>query len=69
MFSGYGCKIFESPWGSPVLVGDEDGDVKLFRMGMGEDIGMKSGNRDGDGDGDGGGDRDEEWERGWGLEI
>ncbi|GJW62565.1 hypothetical protein Tco_0111900 [Tanacetum coccineum] len=40
------CKIFESSWGSPILVGDEDGDVKLFRMGMGEDIGMKSGNGD-----------------------
>ncbi|GKD14993.1 hypothetical protein Tco_1199400 [Tanacetum coccineum] len=45
-----GRKIPESPWGSPIPIGDGDGDVNRFP----------------DGDGDGDGDRDEAEKRGWG---
>ncbi|GJY78691.1 hypothetical protein Tco_0484492, partial [Tanacetum coccineum] len=36
----HGRKIFESPWGSPISIGDGDGDVNRF----------PDGDEDGDGD-------------------
>ncbi|GKF41539.1 hypothetical protein Tco_0124881, partial [Tanacetum coccineum] len=42
-------KIPESPWGSPIPIGDEDGDVNRFS----------------DGDGDGDGDEAEKRGWGW----
>ncbi|GKE27765.1 hypothetical protein Tco_1443149, partial [Tanacetum coccineum] len=41
-------KIPESPWGSPVLIGDGDGDVNRFPNGDGTGMGMRMRNGDGD---------------------
>jgi hypothetical protein len=36
IFNSYGTKIPESPWGSPIPVGDGDGDAKQFPDGDGD---------------------------------
>ncbi|GKG23681.1 hypothetical protein Tco_0391717, partial [Tanacetum coccineum] len=50
------------PWGSPVPIGDGDGDVNRFPDGDGDGDGDVNRFPDGDGDGDG----DEAKKRGWG---
>ncbi|GKC57028.1 putative reverse transcriptase domain-containing protein [Tanacetum coccineum] len=59
-YYGFLQKIPESPWGSPIPIGDRDGDANRIPDGDGDG----DANRFPDGDGDG--DRDEAEKRGWG---
>ncbi|GJR16524.1 hypothetical protein Tco_0799176 [Tanacetum coccineum] len=46
--AGEGQKILESPWGSPIPIGDGDGDVNRFPDGDGDGDGMRLRNGDRD---------------------